>query len=181
MVWHYEQPCVNLMEDNGIKAEHMLRDNDKIQNESLSPLHLQMSWWLYLTRSFVVTTVTNPSDAEPGIYRDNEASVMIVDTLTLCVGKTAHDDVIKWKLFPRYWPFVREIHRSPVNSPHKGQWRGALMCSLICALNIRLSKQSWGWWFETLSRSLWRHCNAAFMVLIICEKWAIVFPAWQKI
>ena len=35
--------------------------------------------------------------------------------------------------FPRNWPFVRAIHRSPVNSPHKGQWRGALMCSLICA------------------------------------------------
>ena len=31
-----------------------------------------------------------------------------------------HDDVIKWKHFPRYWPFVRRIHRSPVNSPHKG-------------------------------------------------------------
>ena len=43
-----------------------------------------------------------------------------------------HDDVIKWKHFPRYWPFVREIHRSSVNSPHKGQWRGALMFSLIC-------------------------------------------------
>ena len=43
-----------------------------------------------------------------------------------------HDDVIKWKQFPRYWPFVRGIHRSPVNSPHKGQWRGALMFSLIC-------------------------------------------------
>ena len=43
------------------------------------------------------------------------------------------DDVIKWKHFPRYWPFVRGIHRSPVNSPHKGQWRGALMFSLMCA------------------------------------------------
>ena len=43
-----------------------------------------------------------------------------------------HDDVIKWKHFPRYWPFVRGIHRSPVNSPHKGQWRGALMFTLIC-------------------------------------------------
>ena len=40
---------------------------------------------------------------------------------------------IKWKHFPRYWPFVRGIHRSPVNSPHKGQWRGALMFSFICA------------------------------------------------
>ena len=37
-----------------------------------------------------------------------------------------HNDFIKWKHFPRYWPFVR----SPVNSPHRGQWRGALMFSL---------------------------------------------------
>ena len=43
------------------------------------------------------------------------------------------DDVIRWKHFPRYWPFVRGIHRSPVKSPHKGQWRWALMFSLICA------------------------------------------------
>ena len=44
-----------------------------------------------------------------------------------------YDDVIKWKHFPRYWRFVRGIHRLPVNSPHKGQWRGTLMFSLICA------------------------------------------------
>ena len=44
-----------------------------------------------------------------------------------------HDDVIKWKHFPRYWPFVGEIPQSPVNSPHRGQWRGALMFSLIYA------------------------------------------------
>ena len=49
------------------------------------------------------------------------------------MGDHYHDGVIKWKHFPRYWPVVRGIHRSPVNSPHKGQWRGALMFSLICA------------------------------------------------
>ena len=32
-----------------------------------------------------------------------------------------HDDVIKRKHFPRYWPFEGKIHRSPVNYPHKGQ------------------------------------------------------------
>ena len=36
------------------------------------------------------------------------------------------------KTFSRYWPLVRGIHRSPVNSPHKGEWPGALMFSLIC-------------------------------------------------
>ena len=49
---------------------------------------------------------------------------------------------------------------SPVNSPLKGQWRVPLMMfSLVCALNKRLSTQSWCWWFETPLRSLWRHCN----------------------
>ena len=51
----------------------------------------------------------------------------------------AHDDVIKWKHFPSYWPFVRGIHRSPVNSPHKGQWRGALIFFYL-RLNKRLNK-----------------------------------------
>ena len=70
-----------------------------------------------------------------------------------------YDDAIKWKHFPRYWPFVRGIRRSPVNSPHKGQWRGGVMFSLIYAWMNGWVKQSWGWWFETPSRSLWRHSN----------------------
>ena len=44
-----------------------------------------------------------------------------------------HDDAIKWKHFPRYWNGeFTGIHRSPENSPHKGQWRGTLTFSLIC-------------------------------------------------
>ena len=64
----------------------------------------------------------------------SSASYVILNDVvkSVCV-KAIHDDVIKWKHFPRYWPFVRGIHRSPVNSPHKGQWRGALMFTLICA------------------------------------------------
>ena len=56
-----------------------------------------------------------------------------------------HDDIIKWKHFPRYWPFVRGIRRSAVNSPHKGQWRGALMLSLIYAwINNWVNKREAG-------------------------------------
>ena len=79
-------------------------------------------------------------------------------------------------------PFVRGIHRWPVNSPHKGQWRGALMFSLICALNNRLSKQSWGWWFETPSCPSQRHCNALTHIIpdnhrstFICVSFVWVF------
>ena len=49
---------------------------------------------------------------------------------------------------------------SPVTGhPHKGQWRGALFFFFDLRLTKRLSKQSRRRWFETLSRSLWRHCN----------------------
>ena len=67
---------------------------------------------------------------------------LVVLNLIICVymqryqSHTAgviHDDVIKWKHFTRYLPFVQGIHRFPVNSLHKSQWRGALMYSLICA------------------------------------------------
>ena len=44
-----------------------------------------------------------------------------------------HDNVIKWKHFLRYWPFVWAIHRSPKNYPYKGKWSGALLHYLICA------------------------------------------------
>ena len=63
-----------------------------------------------------------------------------------------HDDVIKWKHFPRYWPFVRGIHRSPVTR--------SFDIFFDLRLNKRLSKQSWCWWYETLSCPLWHHCNA---------------------
>ena len=49
------------------------------------------------------------------------------------VFMATHDDVINSRHFPRYWPFVREIHRWPVSCPHKGHRRGALMFSLICS------------------------------------------------
>ena len=49
-----------------------------------------------------------------------------------------HDDVVKWKHFLHYWSFVRGIHWSPVNSPHKGQWRQPLMFSFICAWTIKM-------------------------------------------
>ena len=41
-------------------------------------------------------------------------------------------------------------------------------------LNKRLSKQPWGWWFETPSRSLWRHCNVKRTTLTKME----IFIGW---
>ena len=61
------------------------------------------------------------------------AQSLLIKFQTLRIKLHYHDDVIKWKHFPRYLPFVRGIHRSPVKSPHKGQWYGTLMFSLIWA------------------------------------------------
>ena len=51
----------------------------------------------------------------------------------------------------------------PVNSPHNGQWREALMFSLICAWINGWVKKSRGWWFETQSRLLWRQRNVFYL------------------
>ena len=99
-----------------------------------------------------------------GVDTRLHCAIQTMASLWVYKNRSLHDDVIKWKHFPRYWPFVRGIHWSSVNSPHKGQWRGALMFSFICSLNERLSKQSWGWWFETPSRSLWHHCNVKNLI-----------------
>ena len=44
---------------------------------------------------------------------------------------STHDDVIKWKHFPCHWPFVRGIHRSPVNSHTKAS-DTEIWCFVIC-------------------------------------------------
>ena len=72
----------------------------------------------------------------------------------------SHDDVIKWKHFPRYWPFVRGIHRSRWIPHTKASDAESFDVFFDLRLNKWLSNQSWGWWFETLSCPLWRHRNA---------------------
>ena len=52
--------------------------------------------------------------------------------------------------FPCYWPFVRGNHRSHVNSPHKGQWRGDFMFSLTYA-------RTNGWVINRDTGDLWCH------------------------
>ena len=77
-----------------------------------------------------------------------------------------HDDVIKWKYFPRYWPFVQGIHRWPVNSPHKGQWRGALMFSLICTwINDWVNTRE----ADDLRRKR-AHYDVIVMMLYVCDR-----------
>ena len=66
------------------------------------------------------------------------------------------EDVIKWKPLPVPGEFLtqRPVTRS-------------FDVFFDLRLNKRLSKQSWGWWFETLSHPLWRHRNAKCLILYV--------------
>ena len=101
-----------------------------------------------------------------GLYDDIFVSVLHrIDDSMQGDWFTEHDDVIKWKHFPRHWPFVRWIHRWPVNSPHKGQWRGALMLSLICA--------SINGWVNNREACDLRRYRAHYDVIVVRYHWAL--------
>ena len=70
-----------------------------------------------------------------------------------------HDDVIKWKNFPRYWPLCGEF-TGPGEFPAQRPVTRSFDVFFDLGLNKRLSKQPRVWWFETPSWSLWRQCNA---------------------
>ena len=84
------------------------------------------------------------------------------------LGAFFHDDVIKWKHFPRYWPFVQEIHRSLVNFPHKGQWRGDFMFSLTW-INA---------WINNREASDLRRNRAHYNVIVMCQHALNWIPAY---
>ena len=71
-----------------------------------------------------------------------------------------HDGVIKWKHLPCYWPFVRGIHRSPVNSPHKGQSHRTLMFTLIYAWTSS--------WINTRDAGYLRCHPTHYEVIVMC-------------
>ena len=50
-----------------------------------------------------------------------------------------HYDVIKWKHFPRYCPYVRGIHQSPADSPTKGQYHKRLI--FLCCQSKQTAEQ----------------------------------------
>ena len=118
-------------------------------NLNIAPVPAKQPWWIWINTSCELImndciTTTKQSTTKPCAYflGYNVCSSGIIK-ITFCTKllfinrlytSAFHDDVIKWKYFPRYWPFVWGIHRSPVNSPHRGQWRGALMF-FACALN----------------------------------------------
>ena len=96
-------------------------------------------------------------------------------------------------IFSAWWRHQMDIFSALLavctgNSPVTGEFPAkrpvtrSFDISFYLHLNKRLSKQWWGWWFETLSRPLWRHCNEIIVAvallplcrLICVNKWGLV-------
>ena len=71
------------------------------------------------------------------LWRHHDVIKVFSASLTICAGNSP---------VPGEFPTQRLVMRS-----------FDVFCDL--RLNKRLSKQSWGWWIETQSRPLCRHCN----------------------
>ena len=65
------------------------------------------------------------------------------------MSEMTHDEVMKWTHFSQYWPFVREIHLSPVDSLYKGPMMQSFDISIDNSLCKLLNKQSRGRWIKT--------------------------------
>ena len=81
-----------------------------------------------------------------------------------------HAFILKWIIKTALWRHQMEtisalLALCAVNSPVTGEFppqrpvTRSFDVYFDLHLNKRVSKQSWGWWFETPSHSLWRHCN----------------------
>ena len=119
--------------------------------------HYLNQWWVVYWRIFTslgLNECRNMPNNPTQIQR--KVVVLQIFQWNCCI----HYDVIKWKHFRVTGHLCGEFTRHrwiPCTKASIG--RGALMFSLICALNWRLSKQWWGWWFETPSR----HYNVTVM------------------
>ena len=81
-----------------------------------------------------------------------------------------HDDVIKRKHFPRLLAICAGNSLASGEFPAQRPVTRSFDVFFLC-LNKRLRKQSWGWWFETLSRLLWRHCNISLDIRAAPKGW----------
>ena len=134
-------------------------------------------WWIPPNHSH--TMVPSPWSWFNIATKDTDTTHTLMQYIPKIIH--THDDVIKRKHFPRYWPFVRGIHRSPVDSPHKGQWRGALMFSLICVWTCWTN----GWANNRDAGNLRRHRAhydvTAMVSVLLCLACMSILPISLKV
>ena len=92
------------------------------------------------------------------VYRDGNLIVEILAPSKYIIE--LHDDDVTWKCFLHYWPFVKGIHQSLVDSPHKGPVMQSSHIFFVVSLNKLLNKQPCYQWFEMK----WHSCDITVMI-----------------
>ena len=87
------------------------------------------------------------------VWKDKHASSLDSIVITVYMMTSSNGNI-----FRVTGPLCGEF-TGPGEFPTQRQVTWSLDVFFDLCLNKPLSKQSWGWWFETLSRSLWRHRN----------------------
>ena len=89
--------------------------------------------------------------------------------------KITHKTLNQWYQGITIWPWWRHqmeafsalLAHCVVTGEFPAQRLVTRSFNIFFDLNKRLGKQSWGWWFETPSRSLWRHCNVIYFTVLL--------------
>ena len=83
-----------------------------------------------------------------------------------------HDDVMPWRCFPHYRHFMRGIHWSMVDSPHKGPVMWKFDVSFVVSLNKLLNTQPCYQWFEM---PWWCSCDITVMYTVLSVVFCLGF------
>ena len=139
----------------------MILDKSKISITIFFTIHQTIKYCfgkLYGECHLLYSNITSNGNIE---YFNNKSQALLCDwTLTkiLC-----HENSAWWRHQMETFCAVLAIcaGNSPVPCEFPTQRPVTQSCDVFfdLRLNTRLSKQSWGWWFETPSRPLWRQCN----------------------
>ena len=122
-----------------------------------------LSWKYSISISINLANITCPTDSDTTGVKNMELPCLN----NLWNNQIAHQSIPWWR--HQMETFSALLALCAGNSPVPGEFRAQrpvtrrFDVSFDLRLNKRLSKQSWGWWFETHTGSLWRHCNAYFV------------------
>ena len=132
-VWHcvlFIARCVGLYRNDQASRNEWFHSKTRFQEYEVSHM---LTTLFFSSFGFISCSLWTHLTNWPTLFEVAKSVYMLVPVAQNGRNRYVHDDVINWNHFPRYWSFVQGIHRSPVNSPHKGQKREALMFAFICA------------------------------------------------
>ena len=124
-------------------------------------------WKAYLSHYVIISIVINKwianhiptTHIKQGFLNLTKADIMIISIFALMMTSS------NGNIFRVTGPLCGEF-TGPGEFPAQRPVTRSFDVSFDLRLNTRLSKQPWGWWFETLSWSLWRQCNDSYWNLI---------------